>query len=331
MIKETRRYPSLPSFVRIEDKLKVRIIIGAAFLLMSGCVHGSVCNASSGDIGTSSGKFLKLGFGARAAAMGGAFVGLADDASAIYWNPAGLASIKTAELSFMHLAWFQDISYEYFAHAQPVGRWGVFGWSVAYLHMDKLKGRDQQGRPTSDFAASDMAITFAFGRSITNSLLFGGSIKSIDEKIEEQSAYGLAFDFGCLVQTPLENLFLGGIIQNLGKDIKFVEESFELPTNLKLGASYRHTMAGNPINLTADFFFPSDGKTNLHWGTEYVYKNAIAARVGYQNGSDLGTNSGLSLGLGLAVARTQTYKVDYAFVPKGILGDSHTFSLSISF
>ena len=311
--------------------MRPSIVIIVVFLLILCSAYIPACEAADGDTGTRSAQFLKLGFGARAVAMGGAFVGLADDASAIYWNPAGLASRKTTELSFMHLAWFQDISYEYFAHAQPVGRWGVFGWSVAYLHMDKLKGRDQQGRPTSEFAASDMAVTFAFGRSITNSLLLGGSIKSIDEKIEEQSAYGLAFDFGCLFQTPLENLFLGGIIQNLGKDVKFVEESFDLPTNLKLGASYRHTLAGNPINLTADIFFPSDGKTNLHWGTEYVYKNAIAGRVGYQNGSDLGSNSGLSLGLGLSVVRTQTYRIDYAFVPKGILGNSHTFSLSISF
>jgi hypothetical protein len=313
------------------EKLKAKFTTTIVLLLTWVGLHASASTASDGYTGTRSAQFLKLGLGARAVAMGGAFVALANDASAVYWNPAGLANAKRTELSFMHLAWFQGISYECFAHAQPVGRWGVFGWSVAYLHMDKLKGRDEGGRPTSDFSASDMAITFAFGRRITERLLFGGSVKSIEERIEDENAYGLAFDFGCLFQTPIEDLFVGAAVGNLGKDTRFVDESFGLPTVLKLGTSYRHTLAGNPINVAADVYLPSDKNTSLHWGTEYVYRQTIAGRIGYCNGSDLEGRSGLSLGLGIWATRDQVYKIDYAFVPQGILGDSHTFSLSISF
>ncbi|UCB52720.1 MAG: PorV/PorQ family protein [Candidatus Zixiibacteriota bacterium] len=308
-----------------------RILIATILLAMLASLGATECQAEDGSAGTRSAQFLKLGLGGRAVAMGGAFVGLADDATAIYWNPAGLAGLKDTELSFMHRAWLQDISHEYFALVQPIGNRGVVAFSLSYLHMDRLQGRDQQGEPTSDFTASDMAITLAFGRKMTNSLLVGGSIKSIDERIEDRNAYGLAFDLGCLYQTPVENLLLGGVVQNWGRDITFVEESFRLPTVFKLGASYRRMLAGNPVSLAADVYSPTDSKGRLHSGAEYVYKNSIAGRIGYKNGSDLGDTAGLSLGLGLMTTKNQTYRIDYAFVPQGGLGNSHTFSLSISF
>jgi hypothetical protein len=242
-----------------------------------------------------------------------------------------LAGVSGTELGFMHLAWLQDISHEYFALVQPIRKRGVVALGLSYLHMDKLHGRDQHGEPTSDFTASDMAITLAFARKITSSLLVGASIKSIHEKIDDRNAYGLAFDFGCLYQTPVENLFLGGVIQNWGKDITFAEESFRLPTVFKLGASYRRMLAGNPMNLAVDAYSPTDNKTCLHSGAEYVYKNSIAGRIGYENGSDLEDTAGLSFGLGLVTTKSQTYRIDYAFVPQAGLGNSHTFSLSISF
>jgi hypothetical protein len=261
--------------------------------------------------------------------MGGAFVGLADDASAIYWNPAGVADIDRTELSFMHLSWFQDISYEHFALAQPLGRWGVWGWSIAYLHMDKLEGRDQQGEPTSDFTSSDMAITLCLGHRITADLSFGVSIKHIHEKIEEENANALAFDLGCLYQTPLDDLFLGGSIQNLGQGIKFVKETCKLPTTLKLGTSYRYSLAKNPMNFVLDIYLSQNNQTSLHLGTEYIYRNMIAGRIGYKDHSDLGNDSNFSFGLGILATRSQTYRLDYAFEPQGILGASHTFSLLI--
>jgi len=315
----------------VEEKMIRGILTTVVFLGALGSWAATGCLAGEGDAGTRSAQFLKLGLGGRAVGMGGAFVGLADDVTAIYWNPAGLAGVNATELSFMHLAWLQDISYEYFALVQPIRKRGVVGFSISYLHMDKLHGRDQQGEPTSDFTASDMAITLAFGRKITGGLLVGGSIKSIDERIEDRNAYGLAFDFGCLYQTPLEDLFLGAVVQNWGGDVGFVEESFRLPTIFKLGASYRHTLAGNPMNLAVDVYSPTDNKTCLHSGMEYIYKNSIAGRIGYKNGSDLADTAGLSFGLGFMTTRTQTYRIDYAFVPQGVLGNGHTFSLSIRF
>ena len=318
---------------RLLTKLR-KLTITIILLLILGMVCVSNCIASSGNAGTRSAQFLKMGFGGRPTALGGAFVGLSNDISSVYWNPAGLADINKAQLGFMHLVWFQDISYEYFAYAKPYAKsfekWGVFGLSVGYLHMGKIEGRDEEGISTSDYTASDMVITFSHGQRITNNLSIGANIKYINEKIENQRANAFAFDLGVLYRTPIENLSLGGTLQNFGQSIKFVAESCKLPTTAKLGACYSYIFMGSPVNLAMDIYFPSDGKTTLHLGTEGIYKNTLSGRIGYKNGSDL-DNSGLSFGLGLMLTKNQTYALDYAFVPQGVLGNTHTFSFGVRF
>jgi len=309
--------------------MKTRSIIMAVSFLMLGTIRIAECNATSGDVGTHSAQFLKMGLGSRAIAMGGAFVGLADDVGAVYWNPAGLVNVGRTELGFTHFSWFQDISYEYFACAKSFDKWGAFGLSIGYLHMGKLEGRDEDGNSTSDFTSSDIVTTLSYGHKITGELSVGVNVKYINEKIEEENAYAFAFDFGGLYKTPIKNFCLGGTIQNFGQSIKFVEEPCRLPTVFKLGSSYSKTLIGNPMNFAMDICFLSDNRTALHMGTEYTYKNALAGRIGYESGSDLRDSAGLSLGLGLTVTKTQTYGIDYAFISQGILGNTHAVSLSV--
>jgi hypothetical protein len=315
----------------MEKKLTITIML----LLILGMVCVSNCIASSGNAGTRSAQFLKMGFGGRPVSMGGAFVGLADDINAVYWNPAGLAQIHRPQLCFMHLVWFCDISYEYFAYAKPYAKpsekLGVFGLSIGYLHMGKIEGRDEEGNQTSPYTASDIVITFSHGSKITKNLFLGGNIKHLIEKIERESANAFAFDVGFLYKTPLKNLSLGGTLQNFGQPIKFVAESCKLPTTAKLGACYSYIFMGSPMNFAMDIYFPSDGKTSLHLGTEGIYKNTLSGRIGYENNSDLVNSSSLSFGLGLMLTKNQTYALDYAFVPQGVLGNTHTFSFGVKF
>ena len=300
------------------------------FLLL-GVLQARGCWASEGDAGTSSAQFLKLGLGARALAMGGAFAGLADDVTALYWNPAGLAGLDGRELSFTHQSLFQNVSYEFAVFAQPVGEVGVLAGGVSYLHMDQLQGRDELGDFTSEFTSSDVGLTLGLGLEAGNSLLLGASIKYLNQTIEDYSAHALAFDLGWLYRIPGDRFRVGGIIQNLGHEMKFVSESYALPRVLKLGVAYSDSLARGSINVVTDVYVPSDDRNSLHLGTEYTYGNLVAARMGYDGSSDLGSRSKLSFGAGLIFSRAHTCRLDYCFLPQGDLGESHTISLLFHF
>lgn len=311
----------------MKEKKNIAIFLVSLIILTASF---SECFADN-SVGTRAAQFLKIGAGARAMGMGSAFVGLANDATAIYWNPAGLAYLDKAQFSFTHLWWLQDISYEYFAHAQPT-KYGNFGWSLGYLHMDPIQGRDIEGEETSEFRSSDMVFTLSYGRKVGKDILIGGSIKYINQKIADQMAYAFAFDFGWLHRTKVKNLFIGGSFQNWGSSIKFVEESNKLPSSAKIGGCYTTTLAKNPMNLTMDLYLPSDHKAGIRLGTEYIYKHMLMGRLGYKTNTDLGFTSGLSFGLGFLYAREiETYRFDYAFLPQGVLGSVHIISLTITF
>jgi hypothetical protein len=311
--------------------MKKAAVIQLVLLLLSTTLPISDCPASNGNTGTSSAQFLKLGFGGRALAMGGAFVGLADDVTALFWNPAGLADLDRPELCYMHRSLFQDVSLEYAAYAQSIEWMGVVGGSIACLHMDQLTGRDEFGEFTSDFTSNDIAVTIGYALRTKSNISFGAGIKYVEERIEVYGAHALAFDIGWLYRTPLGKLRLGGAIQNLGQDIKFVSESYELPRLLRVGAAYSDSLGVNPINAALDIFIPSDNKKSLRLGGEYVYRNLIAARMGYNGSSELGSGSRMSFGIGLMATMIYSYRLDYCYLPQGALGDSHTISLLVRF
>src|SRR5580765_1234401 len=108
--------------------IEVAAVVVAA---MSGFAASARAQFTLGDqrAGTSSGSFLKIGVGARATGLGETFVAVANDPSAIYWNPAGLASLQRSELLLSHIEWPADIRYEHAAWVLPVRR---LGGSIAF-------------------------------------------------------------------------------------------------------------------------------------------------------------------------------------------------------
>jgi hypothetical protein len=307
-----------------------RLIAVVVFLLLGG-FYVPGCRASSDDVGTSAAQVLKLGLGARALALGGALSGLADDVTAIHWNPAGLAGLRGWELTFMHQSLPSDVSYESAAFARPLPGLGVLAGDLNYLHMGRLEGRNQSGEFTSEFGCSDMSLALGLGAKAGSNLFLGASIKYLSETIEDYTAHTVAFDLGWLYKTPWSKLRLGGTVQNLGHEMKFVSESFGLPRVLKLGLALTDTLGRGVINAVADFCAPSDNVNSLRAGAECIYENLVAVRVGYNSSSEFDSDSKMSLGVGLVFAKTHTYCLDYCFIPIGDLGDSHAVSLTFRF
>jgi hypothetical protein len=283
------------------------------------------------DAGTSGAPFLKIGPGARPAGMGEAFTGLADDIHAIYWNPAGLATLKKPELTAMHMQWFQNVNYEFAAFAYPTEQAGTWGFAVTNLHTDDINRRTEDtDAPINQFGSNDSAYWLSYAYPLTDKLSLGGNAKYIRETLDAASAHAYAADGGLLYDTGWHGLRLGGVVQNAGTPIKFTSQGDPLPLTLRLGASIRPVPKN--LVLTSDLLLPRDHQAGLALGGEYHRRLrdgvAFSVRSGYRTDSDVDGFAGVAAGGGLEVGRVS---FDFAWIPFGDLGNSYRYSLHIKF
>ncbi|MFH1283405.1 MAG: PorV/PorQ family protein [bacterium] len=294
-------------------------------------IAGSVCYAgfSKDDAGTSAAQFLKLGAGARATGMGEAYGAVADDASALYWNPAGMAQLDNIEVSLMHAEWVEDISYEWGSVAVPAGGAGVIGLGVQYLSYGDMKELDTNGIEQGDFSPTDMAVNLGYGLKLTDSIFLGINAKYISCQIKEKASTTAA-DVGLIKKFMDKKFSLGVAFQNIGGKMKFESEEDDLPLNFKIGSAYK---INKSLLLALDVNAPKDNETAVGLGAEYIQNISndfsVAGRVGYNSRTkDVEGLNGLSLGVG---GNIFGYMVDYSYVPLGDIGDTHRISLGISF
>lgn len=309
-------------------QIKRRLIQAVSVLILSVICHLSTISYLNGAAGTSRAEFLRIGVGARASGMGGAFTAVADDVSTISYNPAGLGHIKDTQFTLMHSEWIDDIGYEYMGFAHSFGSAGTLGAEIRYLHMGDILGRALNGERTKNFSVSNLAATLSYGRELLKDVSFGVNVKILRENIEEESSTGVAFDIGELysIQIADNRLQLGLTIQNLGPGMKFVNNKEPLPLNLKVGAAYK--MLKNSLIMAVDVNIPKGGAPFLNFGSEYSFMNIASARIGYKTEKELETSARLSLGLGF---NRKDYGLDYTFVPFNDLGRTHRISLSVRF
>ena len=279
--------------------------------------------------GTRAMTFLKIGVGAEAIGMGESHVAEANDLYASYWNPAGLAKIHRPQFGLMHNEWFEGINHEFLGFVQPMGDAGVIGGSVIYLSFGEIQGRDANGKETQVFRPYDLALVLSYARHIGSSLAFGANAKLVREEIDTVSAQALAYDVGGLYTFSNPSLSLGFNLQHLGTQAKYVEDSFSLPFNIKVGGAYK--LLKDKLTIVTDVNRPSDNNIIGAFGIAVAVSELLHLRTGYKyrvGGNDLGTASGLTGGVGF---RIESFQIDYAFVSFGKLGPTHRFSLISNF
>ena len=194
---------------------------------------------SSAEDGPTGLAFLKLGAGARAIAMGDAYVALGGDASSVYWNPAGAVGVDNIDVVLMHSEWFQGIRYEFAGGVQSDGR-QAFGLGLMGLYTDDIEEREEDplAEPIGTFRVFDFSVTGTYALRLTERFDVGGSIKYLNETIHEDSATGFAVDVGGIYRVPaLRGLSAGIAVQNLGPQMKFRVDGFDLPALARAGAS----------------------------------------------------------------------------------------------
>ncbi|PIY19100.1 hypothetical protein COZ13_07045, partial [Candidatus Desantisbacteria bacterium CG_4_10_14_3_um_filter_40_18] len=167
----------------------------------------------------------------------------------------------------------------------------------------------------------DLALIGGYGWKLSDELLVGVSGKLIQSKIDNYNANGIAVDLGVLSQTPVENLTVGGTIQNIGSKIKFNKDGDSLPLMIKAGAAY--TMLDNNLTTALDITKARDNDVKFNIGGEYLVAKSFAVRAGYSSKIDEG--AGITAGIGY---KHPVVTVDYAYVPWGDLEkDTHRVSL----
>ncbi|MEK7274743.1 MAG: PorV/PorQ family protein [Candidatus Desantisbacteria bacterium] len=187
------------------------------------------------DTGKSRAAFLKVGVGARAAAMGEAFCGLSDDISAIYWNPAGISQLTQTEIMTTHHSYFQGINNEYLAFVHPNKDATALGVSLSMLGINGIKGYDKGNKYVSDFKADDMAISLAYSKMFGQGAAIGAGVKLVKQGLDNKDTTNLVVDLGGLYHTPIHNLVVGAAMQNIGINIIAIKSGERLMTRCRSG------------------------------------------------------------------------------------------------
>ena len=319
-------------------------------------------------VGLSGGQFLKIGVGARGTGMAGAHSAVASDVSSIFWNPAGLASVKGYAADVSQTFWFAGMSHNFAAAVMPVGEKYRLAASFTRLSSGDIKitTMDQQDGTGGLYNVSDVALGLTLAGSLTDQFSFGVTAKYIQQAFTNVSAGGFVFDIGTRYNTGYKGIVLGFSINSLGTqqsfegsdlnrannpvggiktqpvDMRLLTAPFDMPlsfragigTDLCKGAVWEPEIDADGVLqhslVTAlDFETFSDVPEQFAAGLEYTWKELLSIRGGYRFGND---QFGLAGGIGIKyVGSGFDGQIDYSVNPSQSLGLINRVSVALKF
>jgi hypothetical protein len=303
-------------------KIIIAIWVFAAFIAG---IFGEVTVA--GELGSTTAGFLKIGVGARAVGMGGAFTSIADNPSAVYWNSAGLRRMDSPEAQFSHQSWYQDVNIENLQIVFP-GRKVSFGAGITYLNYGQIQSYDEDGNPGEELSMYNMAATISAATDVTENIAIGVSVKYIDQSFDVIRGTAFAGDIG--IMAGYGGVSFGLAAVNIGTKIKFETIEEDLPAAARFGLSFRQL--NDKALFSFEAYTPFEGQMSFHQGLEMNVHSQFYARSGliYRTGTFADTNAlSYNLGLGLGYGNG---RFDYTFIPSDSYGTDavHNFSISLS-
>lgn len=300
-------------------------------------------------------KFLSVPVGAQGAGMGNAFIAVANNGEAMFWNPAGMTKVKGRfDFSAGYNKWIAAIKHQYADFTYNAGNTGVFGINLIWVDYGTIYGTrrsevDPRGYiETGTFSPQAFAIGLAYGRAITDKFSFGVNLKYVrqdlglayvgtGETTEEFETVSnrlsvMAFDFGTLFYPGFKDLRIAMSIRNVSAERYYVREGFPIPITFKLGIAMDLMKAfgagaSNPLIFAIDAVHPRDYAERVHFGVEYWFNDIIALRAGYKLNYD---EDKFSVGMGFKHS-SRGIRVDYALNTFGSFDAVHRISLGGSF
>ena len=312
--------------------------------------------AQNANLGTAGAQFLKIPIGARSAALGGAVTGMSTDATALFWNPAGIIHDQVHALHVSHIPWMTYFDVNAVAYTLNLQEQAAIGFYIRALGMEKMEiTTEYEPDGTGEFFDSqDLEIGVSYARKLIDQFSFGISTKYIRQRIWNETASGIAFDFGTHYTIEFQNASIAMALRNFGPDLRmdgpdllvFYDGSDDFPN--RLIASNKNTeeyplplifQFGMGIDLIKAPFFHArfaldaihynDNDEQLLVGLESTIAQRFVLRGGYRFNE---TESQPSLGVGLQQRIDKmVIKLDYAFVLHEYLGDTRFLSLDIIF
>ncbi len=314
-------------------------------------------------VGTTMAQFLKLGVSGRGTALGDAYVAVANDVSALVWNPAGIQHIGKRSFGISHTKLFADITLNFIGFTTPINGMSTFGVSVVNLNSGdiELTTIDEPEGTGETYNTSDLMVGLSYARRLTDRFVLGITVKYIEEKLYHEKASTFAFDIGSQFDTGIYGMRLGMALQNFGgkmqldgPDLDMILEDPEtgytqtaggrmrtlewpIPLVYKMGVmmdlmgpnSQIYTSPTNRFSITAEANDPVDHYLRYNLGAEYEWNGMFALRAGYKLNYDEAT---YTLGAGFKVNMAGTLlQIDYSYNNYGLLDFVHQYSLMFAF
>ncbi|HZY09716.1 MAG TPA: PorV/PorQ family protein [Bacteroidota bacterium] len=305
--------------------------------------------------GISAFQFLKIGVGARGVALGETYTAIANDVSALYWNPAGLTQFTENQFMVSHTEYIVDINHDFLGAVYHLTANDAVGFSVSTLSVDEME-ITTEAQPFGTgryFRFGDFSSGLTYSKRMTDQFSFGVTLRYVEETLDILKMRGFMVDIGTFYWTGIGSTRFAVVVTNFGADVSPTGEliqyngnrvnsfqSFSPPTLFKIGFALEALETESQrVTTSIELNHPNDNAENIHMGVEYQWEKWLWLRTGVKRtigesllGRDNTSANDITFGVGIAAPLALTkINLDYAFANFNLLGSVHRLSLTLSY
>jgi len=303
-------------------------------------------------------KFISVATDPRAAAMGEAVTSIDGSSVSMFFNPSGMARMENlASVSVGQVNWIAGIKHVYgsVAFSPANGNYGVIGFTFRTVNYGSLQetilaSNDQGFIDVGTFSPTAFAAGVGYAKALSDKFAVGGDVNYVKQDLGQsivkidsagnpvkkgESQNVISFDFGLIYRTGFKSLAFGMDIRNFSREIKYEQESFQLPLIFRIGISmnlldlWNMDSKEHSFLLSVDATHPRDYPEQVNVGAEYTFMQMVSLRAGYMFNN---TEYGLTAGLGVhKEIGGVTIGIDYSYTPFGVFTNVQRLGLQVDY